>query len=219
MVGFYAAVDTCPADVLLQRLGRLHRHRSGTTPEAWLVDPGDLDSFIDQRGRARGAEGQGWAWVYQNILSVSETLSFVSECGGITVPDDCRQLIERATHADHLRALAERRGGKWENLWRNLYSSEAQQAALGDAGVIRWDEDYAAALCDERQVTRLGDGTIDVDISGLTSPFDGARIWRISVPGRWLHSVAIGTTGQCEGQTIAIGDVVMTYTEEGLALA
>jgi CRISPR-associated endonuclease/helicase Cas3 len=31
--------DTCPADVLLQRLGRLHRHRNGTRPDAYVIDP------------------------------------------------------------------------------------------------------------------------------------------------------------------------------------
>ncbi len=32
--------DACPADVLLQRLGRLHRHRSGTFPTDIVIDPG-----------------------------------------------------------------------------------------------------------------------------------------------------------------------------------
>src|SRR5262249_43973609 len=38
--------DACPADVLLQRLGRLHRHRAGTRPTAVLIDPGALDPYL-----------------------------------------------------------------------------------------------------------------------------------------------------------------------------
>src|SRR5215203_6203551 len=95
--------DACPADVLLQRLGRLHRHRVGTRPTAVMIDPGPLDSYLTSQGQVRGRRGQGWPWVYQNLLSVRATLNWLQERKQITVPDDCRILVERATHADYLR--------------------------------------------------------------------------------------------------------------------
>ena len=39
--------DAVPADVLLQRLGRLHRHRTGTMPTAVVLEPGRLGGACD----------------------------------------------------------------------------------------------------------------------------------------------------------------------------
>src|SRR5262249_38855018 len=51
--------DACPADVLLQRLGRLHRHRAGTRPTAVVIDPGSLDQYLLPKGKVLGRPGQG----------------------------------------------------------------------------------------------------------------------------------------------------------------
>src|SRR4029077_1266891 len=99
--------DACPADVLLQRLGRLHRDRSNTRPTAVLIDPGPLENYLAPRGKVVGQAGQGWPWVYSNLLSVRATVDWLQVRKQITVPDDCRILVERATHADYLRKTAE----------------------------------------------------------------------------------------------------------------
>ena len=99
--------DAVPADVLLQRLGRLHRHRTGTVPTAAVLDPGDWDARVTFEGKPLGAPGQGWAWVY-SPLSVRETIEWVRSKRAISVPHDVREIVELATHVDHLerRALA-----------------------------------------------------------------------------------------------------------------
>jgi CRISPR-associated endonuclease/helicase Cas3 len=181
--------DACPADVLLQRLGRLHRHRYGTRPAALVIDPGALDQYLLPKGRVRGQTGQGWPWVYNNLLSVKATLDWLRTAKCISVPGDCRTLVERATHADYLRDLATSLGGRWLDLWRELFDDAAQKAQLADASLIDWERPYREALVNEWIPTRLGDGTITVAVRNLVSPFTGKRIEALPIPARWLRNV------------------------------
>lgn len=208
--------DACPADVLLQRLGRLHRHRTGTAPTALMIDPGPLERYLSADGRVRGQEGQGWAWVYCNLLAVHETLAAVRESGSVTVPDDCRTLVERSTHADHLRDTATELGPAWLALWRRLYMEQGRQEALAEGRTIDWSLPYDRASVVDNAVTRLGEGTVDVTVRGLHSPFDGARIDTLPVPARWLRGVAPGTVAMADGDEIRIGAARLRYDARGL---
>jgi hypothetical protein len=68
------------------------------------------------------------------------------------------------------------------------------------------------------RATRLGEGTVDVEVHGLISPFDGAPIRRMPVPGRWLRGVTKDVPARCEEGRIIIEDVAMVYSIEGLTL-
>ena len=208
--------DACPADVLLQRLGRLHRHREGTHPVALMIDPGDLTTYLAADGRVRGRQQQGWAWVYNNLLAVGQTIDWIVRNESITVPHDSRALVERATHADHLRGEAERLGGAWIRLWERLYSDESRQRQLADAGLVDWHRDYAEAVVNERIATRLGEGTIDIEVH-LVSPFDRTPISRIPVPRRWLKDIPTTADVTSEGNEIVIGNDRFFYDAAGLS--
>jgi CRISPR-associated endonuclease/helicase Cas3 len=183
--------DACPADVLLQRLGRLHRHRAGTRPTAVVIDPGTLDRYLLPKGRVVGRPGQGWPWVYSNLLSVRATVAWMQSGGSISIPDDCRLLVEKATHADYLRELATSLGGNWNDLWRDLFDEAANKAQLAEASLIDWRRPYREALVNEWLPTRLGEGTVTVAVKNVISPFTGQEIKAIPFPGRWLRGTTL----------------------------
>jgi CRISPR-associated endonuclease/helicase Cas3 len=209
--------DACPADVLLQRIGRLHRHRSGTRPTAVIIDPGPVENYLAPGGEARGRSGQGWPWVYRNLLSVRATLDWLRARKQITVPDDCRILVERATHADYLREMAQSLGGHWTNLWRELFDDAAVKAQTAEANQINWALPYRKALITEWLPTRLGDGTVTVAVRNLVSPFTQERLTALPIPGRWLHSVTPPqeVIGAVDGQ-IQVGSKSFGYDRLGL---
>jgi CRISPR-associated endonuclease/helicase Cas3 len=209
--------DACPADVLLQRLGRLHRHRIGTRPAAVLIDPGPLDQYLLSKGKVLGRAGQGWPWVYRNLLSVKETLEWVRSKKSVSVPDDCRALVERATHADHLRERAAVLGGVWIDLWRELFDDAAMKAQLAEASLIDWRRPYRCALLNEWLPTRLGDGTVTIAVRNLVSPFTDDEIKALPVPGRWLRGSAPPDEPiDARDGRLRIGDQACTYGRLGL---
>jgi len=183
--------DACPADVLLQRLGRLHRHRAGTRPTAVMIDPGTLDRYLLPNGKVLGHVGQGWAWVYNNLLSVRAALDWLRSGRSVSIPDDCRSLVERATHADYLHQIAESLGGSWMDLWRNLFDEAAIRAQLAETSLIDWKRPYREALVNEWLPTRLGEGTVTAAVNGLVSPFAGQEIKALPIPGRWLRGAVL----------------------------
>jgi CRISPR-associated endonuclease/helicase Cas3 len=214
--------DAVPADVLLQRLGRLHRHRSGTIPTAIILEPGEWDRRVSMEGRALGGSGYGWAWVY-NPLSVRETIEWIRERGSVSIPADVRALVEVATHTDHLQARAMAYGQRWVALWQRLYGHAVRQVQQAHAGLIDRAAGYDRALINERIPTRLSDGTVDVEVSGkLLSPFTRVPIKALPIRGRWLKNAEPGSRAAVNGidsigrALLEVAGVPLTYGVEGL---
>src|SRR5205814_2260643 len=109
-----------PADVLLQRLGRLHRHRANTEPTAIVLEPGDWNARVRPDGRSLGGPGHGWAWIY-SPLAVRETVERLRIKGRVSVPGEVREMVELATHTDHLETRARFYGERWVELWHRVY--------------------------------------------------------------------------------------------------
>ena len=113
--------DLCPMDVLLQRIGRLHRHSARSRPAGYeqptcvvLTPPGkDLSEFLTKAANANGLGG----FVYPDLRVLEATRLLVVEHARagtpLRIPEMNRDLVERATHPDALSELVGRMGEKW----------------------------------------------------------------------------------------------------------
>jgi hypothetical protein len=185
-----------------------------------VIDPGTLDQYLLPRGKVLGRLGQGWPWVYNNLLSVRATLDWLHSRRSISIPDDCRSLVEQATHADYLRETAASLGGSWTDLWRELFDQAAIKAQLAEASLIDWSRPYREALVNQWLPTRLGEGTVTVAVKNLGSPFTGQEIEALPIPGRWLRGIALpdGSVNASDGQ-LRIGAQNFTYDRLGIRRA
>jgi hypothetical protein len=91
------------------------------------------------------------------------------------------------------------------------------------SGLVDRSRGYDQALLDERVPTRLGDGSVDVEVEGeLISPFTGDRIDALSIRASWLRQAEPGSSvlvvgSDANGRTmLSVGGVSFTYGIEGL---
>jgi hypothetical protein len=182
-----------------------------------VIDPGTLDQYLLPKGKVLGRPGQGWPWVYNNLLSVKSTLDWLHSGRPISIPGDCRALVEGATHADHLRQMADALGGSWTDLWRELFDEAAIKAQLAEASLIDWRRSYREALVNEWLPTRLGEGTVTVAVNNLISPFTGQEIEALPIPGRWLRGTVLPDEPvNVVGGQLQIGTQNFTYDRLGI---
>ena len=174
----YLITDLCPVDVLLQRLGRLHRHgrrraRGFETPRALVLCPEDHDlSRMFSRSRI---SRHGLGSVYPNLLCIDATWEVLRLRNEWIIPRDNRWLVEYCTNSRKLRERAEERGGAWLEHWKQLTGKET--ATRGEASIVRldWNRSFEPFPEDTRIPTRLGEGRLLLKLPpGAYSPFPGS---------------------------------------------
>lgn len=195
--------DACPADVLLQRAGRCHRHRRSRPSgyqraEILLVDPGEIEerlTGLTDRPQ-RGAEGNGWAWVY-GALPVAATVEWLRDHSEIVLPKDARALVESATHPDILNRFAEK-GDRWRVARDHGMGAEHASRRLAGLSVVKVSEPYETQPTDpeEHIATRLGDAPVNVVTPELVSPFTSEPIECLPFPWRWISHARRNAEGE-----------------------
>ena len=186
--------DLAPADVLLQRLGRLHRHKRDdrphgfTSPTAIVLTPSS-DNLEFCLTRRAGNAKHGIGNVYENVLSVESTWKLLKRQTHLSIPADNRRLVETTTNKDRLAELAGEMNDIWTKHWNDYIGQEYAKGGAAQAVLLSWSEPWNEQSGREEQTrrakTRIGaDDRLAEFTAPWTSPFL-QTIKRLKIPG-WM---------------------------------
>ena len=231
--------DLCPMDVLLQRIGRLHRKlRHDRVPEyseprcVVLIPTRDILEFV----KGRSTTGLGLNRVYENLLIIEATKRQLGDGVVWEIPTQNRYLVEHATHQDILANITAENDRWLEHTIPIRGQSNADRQTAGSVIVDRNEPFYDAAQYNNSGVlwntdlnnvaTRLGEATIDVTVTpaerGVFScgpSVDGLRIphWMIERHDRLPNTEILATvTGRDNGFSFDVADTKFHYGRYGL---
>ena len=213
--------DLCPVDVLLQRIGRLHRHPRPERPggeavaKCVVLAPTDFSptSWIQGRGPQAGAGTggpHGLGTVYADLRMLTNTMNLVGARRRIAIPADNRDLVERATHPEALRWAREQEGWAGHVNW--LDATRMNEGLLADLNSLRRDQHYVeiAARDDRKTPTRLGD---DDRVVRLPEPFDsafGQSVRELTIPGFYAKRLSLSDEPSVQMERVPDGSLSLS---------
>jgi len=187
--------DLCPMDVLLQRIGRLHRHQNRSRPQGCerpvvivLVPTSrQLSDLIHKDGAARGPHGLGT--VYTDLRMIEGTWRLLESRSELQIPDENRELVEYATHPEALRSIVVDLGDPWPTHESHELGTAAAHRRLGALNVIDWSVPFGdqGSLFPTHELyrkipTRLGEGDRNAELlRPVDGPF-GSHVRQLTIP-------------------------------------
>jgi CRISPR-associated endonuclease/helicase Cas3 len=164
--------DLAPVDLLLQRMGRLHRHERLRPPH--LQDPTFIVVGVDRDADGRVDFAPGSVSVYGEYLLV-KTAAALDGLATVSIPDDLPNLVEAVYSEDHgdtgafARQAQEARRAFDDEREREMNEAQARYIpppekvqTLADMTRMPGEEQAAETQAGVVALTRLGAETIDV---------------------------------------------------------
>lgn len=228
----YLISDLCPVDVLLQRLGRLHRHdlprpMGFDAPQCLVLcpeeglDPLTKPAFVNGLGAWSPKDGtiQG---IYLDLACLSLTEDLIVTCPLWAIPAMNRELVERATHPEARAAEIARRGPAWADYETRVLGREASHRGQAQNWLLRRDKRFPDRFPDaeESVQTRLGaQGPMLTFAPGTIGPF-GQEITHLTLPAHWggltVPDTSVTAEATAEGLRVKLGEAVVLYGRAGL---
>jgi CRISPR-associated endonuclease/helicase Cas3 len=195
----FLITDLAPMDVLLQRMGRLHRHawRTGYRPPGYemahcvvLTPPSRDMGLLLGSGGAKGL-GIGPMSAYPDLLNLEATwraLENKIEFPTLEIPKHNRALVEQSCGAQALNDLASNLGDAWQKHREELWGKQAAHRMQAHQQSIDWFKPWGDAVPGDLSVearTRLGLDGVSVDLpQPWVSPL-GQTVDSLSLPA-WM---------------------------------
>jgi CRISPR-associated endonuclease/helicase Cas3 len=238
----FLITDLAPMDVLLQRLGRLHRHsaRQAWRPSGFdvprcvvLTPPNDDLSLLISRGAARGL-GLGSDSAYPDLLMLQATLAALQDWQRypvLDIPTHNRALVEQSCGRPTLARLAASLGEPWGKHLQDITGKAGAQGSAALYQCIDWAQPWREAAPGELSTearTRLGLDNIELTLPvACTSPL-GHALTHLNMPAWMLPAVpnddCAGTptvdnlVADTQGLHFSVRGQQFCYTRFGLAV-
>lgn len=187
--------DLAPSDVLLQRIGRLHRHArirpsAFTQPRCIVLAPceGDLSIGLNDKGiPSAGYRKMGLGSVYRDLRTIELTRRALATNPRICIPQDNRRLVESATHPEPLTALAQE-NAKWACHGQDVTGMIMADRIVSSHALLHADQTWDRSVGDRVRTRLHADGWLVRLSRSIISPF-GQEISEIVIPGHMAPKV------------------------------
>lgn len=221
--------DLCPIDVLLQRIGRLHRHR---IPRPDGFEAARCFVMVPDRGLARllapaFENGLGMfpngGGIYSDLSVLELTRRLIETHPEWSIPAMNRMLVESATHPDRIESLHGELGPAWSDYHNNVYGRLVAEAGAARIGVLPVDRpfDEVKFASDEEKIrTRLGaEGARVVFPGPVPGPF-GRAVTSVTLPAHWSRDIdsreVVSPVAEDGKLQFTVGGWRMFYARTGL---
>jgi CRISPR-associated endonuclease/helicase Cas3 len=235
--------DLCPMDVLLQRIGRLHRHDRRDRPSGFTEARCVVLTFPDRdltplltRSRHGLGPMRDFCGVYPDVRILEATWRLIDAHAVLDIPTMNRMLVEGATHPSALDAVSAKPGDALSAKRKEMWTAHANglsgkcSADRSIAGMVAIDrnqpfEKTTLHSAEEHIQTRLGADSRVIDFGAVGEPLPTGPFIQpvrlLTLPEHMCRGIPAdaGVTireQKADGFVFTYGDARFTYGRHGV---